>query len=104
MKVLAQDLLLNIVLDDKNQLRLSLRDELTLSEAWIAYQVNQPTLRGGSRQYQLREAMVIAVRRLLSEAVKQGLISDDPGPWTTPTTSGTEAKPDSITFWTDEDS
>lgn len=61
---------------EKQWLHLSLEDELNLTEVEVNYPILCTTL---DRRYHLREAMVIAVRRLLQEAFSKELISDYPG-------------------------
>jgi hypothetical protein len=101
MKALCENLLLSITHTDANEIRLVLRNDISLDEVSICYPVAQPVLAGGSRRYQLREAMVIGVRRLVSEAVKAGLISDVPG---TATSLKSDADPgDVILFPTDDE-
>lgn len=90
-------------LEDGAQIRLVLCNDLTLNQVEICYPVTQRE-DGKNRRYHLREAMVIAIRRLVGEAIQAGLISDSPGVLTS-LKSGTIKPPaPSITFMTDEDS
>jgi hypothetical protein len=101
MKALCENLVLSIEHTDANEIQLVLRSDVTLDEVSICYPVAQPVLAGGSRRYQMREAMVIGVRRLISEAVKSGLISDVPG---TVTSRKSNVDPgDVILFPTDDE-
>ncbi|SRR6266436_4826268 len=85
------------------QIRLVLRDDLNFNEVEVCYQVTQRE-DGSQRRYHLREAMVIAMRQLVSAAIQAQLISDCPGVFTS-LKSGTIKPPDpSITFMTDGDS
>jgi hypothetical protein len=106
-KKLCEDLRLDIDLDDENQIHISLSNDL-LEEITICYQVNEPILSGGSRRYQLREATVIAMRRLVAKAMEEGLISGDPGPPTSLNIGLVPTKPVApnagILFMTGEDS
>lgn len=76
MTELAQDLKLSIWRDG-DQIRIKLVDELQMLETEVCHQINVTTL--PSRQYHIREAAVIAMRRLISEAFKSGMISGDLG-------------------------
>jgi hypothetical protein len=90
-------------MEEGAQIRLVLRNDLTLNQVEICYQVTQRE-DGAQRRYHLREAMVIAMRRLVGQAIESGLISDSPGVLTS-LKSGTTKPPDpSITFMTDGDS
>jgi hypothetical protein len=85
------------------QIQLKLRDDLNLKEVEICYPVTQRE-DGSQRRYHLREAMVIAIRRLVGQAIEAGLISDSPGVLTN-LKSGITGPPDpSITFTIGADS
>jgi hypothetical protein len=75
----AKDLKLSVDLEiraDRQWLNLSLEDEMNLLEARVSYPILCTTM---DRAYHLREALVIAMRRLIQEAFSQNLISDYPG-------------------------
>ena len=63
-------------LNETSQISVCLRDDVSLQETKLCYDVGDNTT---NRRYHLREAMVIAMRRLISQAVDAGLISDYPG-------------------------
>jgi hypothetical protein len=65
-----------LIEEDRQWLRMSLEDELNLSEVWVDYPILCPTL---DRRYHLREATVIGLRRLVGLAFENQLISDSPG-------------------------
>ena len=69
---LCTDLALSIELEG-DQILVSLRDELTLSETHLCYHLAKVS------RYHLQEGIVIAMRRLISQAVQERLISDCPG-------------------------
>jgi hypothetical protein len=74
---LCRDLALTIIMQvDPDRIQLVLRDDLSLSETQLCYPVSNAT---HQRRYHLREAMVLAVRQLIHQAVTEGLISDSPG-------------------------
>jgi hypothetical protein len=52
---------------------LKLEEPLAMREIEINYQVGQSTVL--SRSYHIREAMVIGMRRLISEALEHGMLS-----------------------------
>jgi hypothetical protein len=88
---LAQGLKLTIDLElSSNQqcLKLTLEDDLNLTEARVTYPIQCNTL---DRAYHLREALVIGMRRLMQEAFNQKLISDYPGELMTVSMSGQES-------------
>jgi hypothetical protein len=85
---------------EADQIRIVLANELEMLEVTECYQINTTTKhldaqgRGVERlrqtqRYCLKEAVVIALRRAVSEAFNQGLISDSLGDWkiTKPTPS-----------------
>ena len=77
---LAKDLKLTINLENNLEdewLQLKLEDNLNFTEIEISYLLTPyNTL---NRQYHVKEGIVIAMRRLVSEAVLQGLISEPLG-------------------------
>jgi hypothetical protein len=79
-------------LDETSQIRLCLRNDVSLEEVDLCYDLGDNTL---DRRYHLREAMVIGTRRLVSLAVDAGLISDYPGEHTS-LKSGNTAVPDPL--------
>jgi hypothetical protein len=81
MSELCRDLQLSIYRDD-SQVRIVLVDELSMSEVTVCYEISRNEKPNRSQQYYVREAVVIAMRRVVSEAFSQGLISfDSPGEW-----------------------
>jgi hypothetical protein len=68
-------------LDESCEVRLDLRNDISLEEVSLCYEINQKP-DGSNRRYHLREAMVIAMRRLVDQAIEAGLISDCPGVFT----------------------
>jgi hypothetical protein len=101
--ILCKNLKLTIIRDEAGpEIHLSLRDDLSLKEVSLSYEVSQEQPGAmNSRRYYVREAMVIAMRRLVGAAVEEGLISDCPGAQMTLST-GTKVNPP-ITFSTDGD-
>src|SRR5258708_16708374 len=90
-------------IQEGEQIRLVLRDDLQLDQGELCYRVTQRK-DGSQRRYHLREAMVIAIRQLVGQAIQAGLISDSPGA-STNLKSGTIKQVDpSIIFRTDEGS
>jgi hypothetical protein len=79
-------------LNETSQIRVSLSDNVSLQEVQLCYDVGDNTL---NRRYHLREAMVITMRRLISQAVDAGLISDYPGEHTN-LKSGTTGPPNPL--------
>jgi hypothetical protein len=79
---LATDLKLSIDLWGGEWLRITLKDDLNLSEVAINYRVICTTL---DKSYHMREGLVIAARRVLQAALDQGMISDYHGELTTVT-------------------
>jgi hypothetical protein len=78
MNELCQNLLLSIWRDD-DQIRITLVDELAMLELETCYEINKIKEPHRSQGYFVREAVVIAMRRLVSQAFQEGLISDSPG-------------------------
>jgi DhnA family fructose-bisphosphate aldolase class Ia len=54
------------------QVKITLEDSLNLTVVEVCYDVNITTQQ--SRQYHVKEAIVIAIRRVVDEAVKRGMI------------------------------
>jgi hypothetical protein len=100
MNFLCKNLKLTITRDEA-QIQLRLRDDINMEEVELCYEVTVDP-EGKNRRYYLREAMVIAMRRLVGAALEKGLISDYPGEYTI-LSSGTKVDPP-ITFSTDGDS
>jgi hypothetical protein len=69
---LCRDLLLSIDLEG-DQIVVTLRDDLTLNETQLCYPLSKVS------RYHLQEGIVIAMRRLITQAVNEGLISGFPG-------------------------
>jgi hypothetical protein len=88
-------------LDETAQIRLCLKDDISLEEIRLCYDVGDNTK---DRRYHLQEAMVISMRRLVGLAIESGLISDSPGEHTSLKSGITGPPNPSITFSTDEDS
>jgi hypothetical protein len=97
---LCRNLKLSIQWVHNNQLRLTLANDLNLNEVQLDLEVRDPTLPGGSRQYQNREAIIIGMRRLVSAALKADLISDCPGALTSSNAGGVDVP---MIFTTDEE-
>jgi hypothetical protein len=66
----------------KEQIRILLSNELEMSELSVCYQINQSEKPHQSHHYYIKEAVVIALRRVVSQAFDQGLITDSLGTWT----------------------
>lgn len=75
---LCDDLKLTITADE-GVVRIKLCDELQMMEVEVCQEIN--VTKPPSSRYHVREAVVIALRRLVSDAFKQGLISDSLGAW-----------------------
>ena len=100
MLYLCRNLKLSIEWIHKNQLRLTLADDLSLDQIGLDLEVNDPPLRG-SRRYENREAIIIGMRRLVNQALKASLILDCPGGLTESNAGGVNI---SMTFGTGEES
>jgi hypothetical protein len=83
---LCTDLSLSISLDGQ-EITIRLRDDMTLNETRLCYPLTQTAI----SRYRIQEGLVIAMRRLISQAVQAGLISDSPG--TPATLSSSIAEP-----------
>ena len=87
MNELCKDLKLSIFKEDdpdpkekgKERIRVKLVDELNMMELELCYQVNQTTHQ--SRRFHVLEAVTIVLRRVVSEAFKEGIIADGLGEW-----------------------
>jgi hypothetical protein len=102
MLYLCRNLKLSIQWLNNHQLHLSLSNDLSLDEVQLDLEVNDPVLKGGSRAYQNREAIIIAMRRLVSAALKANLIMDSPGALTNSNAGGVDIPMMSTTdeeFW-----
>lgn len=66
----------------KEQVRIVLSNELEMLEVTECYQINQSAKPHQSHRYYIKEAVTLALRRAVSEAFDQGLISDSLGSWT----------------------
>lgn len=88
MTELCKDLKLSIYREDdpnpkekgKEQVRMVLENELEMLEVSVCQQINVTTMQ--SRRYHIKEAVVIGLRKLVSEAFREGLIIDSLGSWT----------------------
>jgi hypothetical protein len=78
MSQLCKDLTLSIYKDD-DHIRIVLRDDLDLLEVEQCYEINQNEKPHQSHRYYIKEAVVIALRRVVSQAFDQGMITDSPG-------------------------
>ena len=78
---LCNDLRL-IIVAEEGVVRIKLVDELNMSEVEVCQEINQTNKHTAkSAHYFVREAVVIAMRRLVSDAFADGLISDSLGEW-----------------------
>jgi hypothetical protein len=93
---LCKNLKLTIRLEPDEQLRLSLSNPMSMNEVELLYPVRPDDLKKPGfqerRRYHLGEALVIAVRQLLSQGVKEGLITLPSIPPGTPTSSSVAPK------------
>jgi hypothetical protein len=80
MSQLCQDLTLSIYKDD-DRVRIVLRNELDMSEVEQCYQISQNEKPHQSYRYYIKEAVVIALRRVVSQAFEEGMIIDGLGEW-----------------------
>jgi hypothetical protein len=97
MLFLCRNLKLSIQWIHRNQLRLTLANDLSLDQIEVDLEVNEPPM-GGSRSYENREAIIIGMRKLVNQALKAHLISDAPGGLTTSNAGGVDIP---MTFTTD---
>jgi hypothetical protein len=85
MSELCEGLSLSIYKEDdpaekgQERVRIVLRDELEMSEVSECYPINVTTHQ--NRRYHIMEAVVIGLRRVVSEAFRRDLISDSLGTW-----------------------
>ena len=79
---------------DKEQIRVKLVNELEMMEVEVCYQINQTTQQ--SRRFHIKEAIVIVLRQAVSEAFREGLISDSLGAWTISRPAGKAPSPTSL--------
>jgi hypothetical protein len=83
--------------EEGRQIRFTLRDDLSLREVELWTELGDNTL---DRRYHIREAIIIAMRRVIAKAIESHLILDYPGE-STNSKSGNTAPPNpSITFST----
>lgn len=94
---LCRNLKLTIQLQkDGRQIRLVLRDDLSFREVEICAELGDNTL---DRRYHIREAIIIAMRRVIAKAIESRLISDYPGESMNSRSGGDTTPPNpSITF------
>jgi len=75
-QLLAQNLQLSIWLENNEDgeefIRIELADPLAMLQTECCYELNVTTL--PNQVYHLREAIIIAMRRLMAQAISQGLI------------------------------
>jgi hypothetical protein len=92
---LANNLKLSIDLEKQvsgeQWIKITLIDELAMNQAGVDYPLDQLS------QYHVREAITIAMRRLVSQAVSMGMISDCPGDLPTLTISSPQRQSDAST-------
>ena len=87
-------------LNGTEQIRVCLRDDISLEEVSICYDVGDNT---ADWRYHLQEAIVISLRRVIEPAINLGMITLSRGERTS-SKSGVTAPPNPpITFSTDED-
>jgi hypothetical protein len=99
MLFLCRNLKLSVQWIHRNQLRLTLANDLSLDRIEVDLEVNEPPM-GGSRSYENREAIIIGMRKLVNQALKAGLISDSPGTSQTSNAGGVVAP---MTFTIEEE-
>ena len=91
---LCRNLKLSIELKKEGrQIRFALRDDLSLQEVELWAELGDNTL---DKRYHIREAIIIAMRRVIAKAIESRLISDYPGE-STSSRSGNTVNP-SITY------
>jgi hypothetical protein len=82
---LCKDLSLSIIREDdpdekdRERVRVRIVDPLEMLEVEVCQQINVTTHQ--SRRYHIKEAVVIVLRQAVSEAFRQGLITDSLGEW-----------------------
>ena len=82
MDILCKDLKLTIYKEGE-QVRIVLVSELEMQELSVCYPITEATEKTQqSRRYFVKEAIVLALRRVVSEAFNQGMITDALGTWT----------------------
>jgi len=87
MNELCKDLILSIWREDdpdpkeknKERIRVKLVSELDMTEIEVTQQISVTTHQ--SRRYHVIEAVVIVLRKAVSEAFREGMISDSVGEW-----------------------
>lgn len=90
-------------LDETSEVRLSLRNDISLEQISLCYGVTEKP-DGSNRRYYLREAMVIAMRRLIDQALGARLISDCPGEYMNLKSGNIETPNPSIAYTIDAES
>ena len=82
---LCKDLTLSIVKEDdpdekgRERVRVILANPMEMQEVTVCEQINVTTHQ--SRRYHVLEAVVIVLRKVVSEAFREGLITDSLGEW-----------------------
>lgn len=82
---LCKDLSLSIFREDdpeekdKERVRIKIVNPLEMLEVEVCQQINVTTHQ--SRRYHIKEAVVIVLRQAVSEAFREGLITDSLGEW-----------------------
>ena len=82
---LCKDLTLSIVKEDdpdekgRERVRVILANPMEMQEVTVCEQINITTHQ--SRRYHVLEAVVIVLRKAVSEAFREGLITDSLGEW-----------------------
>ena len=100
MTELCKDLTLSIVKEDdpdekdRERIRVIIANPLEMQEIEICYGINQATHQ--SRRFHVIEAVTIALRQVVSEAFRQGLIIDSIGEWRITRPKGSSAKQEGI--------
>jgi hypothetical protein len=85
MTTLCQDLSLTIIKEDdpkekgRERIRVVLSNPLEMQLVEESQQIHVTTLQ--SRRYHILEASILVLRRVVSEAFRQGMISDGLGTW-----------------------
>jgi hypothetical protein len=97
---LCRQLKLTIQLkEDGHKIGFALRDDLSLREVELWAEVGDNTL---DRRYHIREAIIIAMRRVIAKAIESHLILDYPGESGMLKSGNTTPPNPSITFSIDE--
>lgn len=97
---LCRDLTLSIVKEDdpdekdRERVRVTIANPMEMQEITVCEQINQTTHQ--SRRYHVIEATVIVLRKAVSEAFREGLITDSLGEWKIARPKGTQAVQGSV--------